>query len=152
MSDIVRKRPPRALLEGDQVIETGFNRAVMKAINEDKDGISWATAEMQKELYPNAKSDTLYENQYDKKMVSYAKKLATKYNTKVEMVGSKMVKKPVKGKEPEYYQVHYLPFTKEMKAELKKKGMPLYSGAPAAGLLAGEEDAGENQQKGLLGM
>jgi len=152
LSDIVRKRPPRALLEGDQVIETGFNRAVMKAITEDKDGISWATAEMQKNLYPNAKSDTLYENQYDKKMVSYAKKLATKYNTKIEMVGSKMAKPPVKGKEPEYYQVHYLPFTKEMKAELKKKGMPLYSGAPAAGLLAGEEDAGENQQKGLLGM
>lgn len=152
LSDIVRKRPPRAMLEGDQAIETGFNRAVMKAIDEGRDGISWATSEIQKDLYPNAKSDTLYENQYDKKMVSYAKKLATKYNTKVEMVGSKMAKPPVKGKEPEYYQVHYLPFTKEMKAELKKKGMPLYSGAPAAGLLAGEEDAGENQQKGLLGM
>ena len=152
VADATYKRPPRALLMNDQVIETGFNRAVVKAVEQDQDGISWATAEIQKDLYPSAKSDTLYENQYDKKMPAFAKRLGNKYNVRVEKRQSDMVKDWPKGSDPIYYDVWYLPLTKEMKADIKKKGLPLYSGAPVAGLLADQEDAGENQLNNLLGM
>jgi len=152
VADAVYKRPPRALLMNDQVIETGFNRAVVKAVEQDLDGISWATAEIQKDLYPNAKSDVLYENQYDKKMPAFAKRLGNKYNVRVEKRKSDMVKDLPRGSDPIYYDVWYLPLTKEMKADIKKKGLPLYSGAPVAGLLADQEDAGENQLNNLLGM
>jgi hypothetical protein len=150
--------------------KTGFKRAIEIAVSEDYDRVAWTTSIQQLDLYNKkgwggvrktnpdgtVKFKELYENLYDKKLPSIAKKLANEYggktgNTKIEF-GDSLLYSEDGGttlKSKSAVEVNYIDITPKVKESIKH-GQSSYAVAPIGAGLIGDKQTQTDDGEGLL--
>jgi hypothetical protein len=155
--------------------KTGFKRAIEIAVSEDYDRVAWTTSIQQLDLYNKkgwggvrktnpdgtVKFKELYENLYDKKLPSIAKKLANEYGgksgkikisfdrdweTAFDNAGSPNTPN---AEDRIFTSVNYIDITPKVKESIKH-GQSSYAVAPIGAGLIGDKQTQTDDGEGLL--
>lgn len=115
-----------APFKGDGWISLGLKRAIIDAVEQGKDSIAWADANVLSDRWSD-QYKTLYETQYDKKMPSIVKKLTKQKPRHFDFSGIETPKKSefITG---EFTGQGYwtIPITDELRERVKQDGFALY--------------------------